>query len=83
MENVIAKKLTELGFRGKCQLCVALVITQHAKNMGLPLDPDKLITEGGGQVLGLGQGAVQAILNRHQIKRVLASEGGRTSRGKS
>lgn len=49
--------------------------------MGLPLDPERLITEGGGQVLGLGKGAVQAILKRHGINRVLAAEGGRTSRG--
>lgn len=68
-------------FRGKGPLCVALVVTQHAKTMGLPLDPDKLLTEGGGQVLGLGKGAVQAVLKRHGITRVLADEGGRTSRG--
>ncbi|HEY6390415.1 MAG TPA: DUF4928 family protein [Bryobacteraceae bacterium] len=72
---------TEKAFRGKGPLSVALVLTQHAKKMGLPLDPAKLLTEGGGQVLGLGKGAVQAILKRHGIARVLASEGGRTSRG--
>jgi len=49
--------------------------------MDLPLEAERLITEGGGQVLGLGKGAVQAILNRHGITRVLAAEGGRTSRG--
>lgn len=47
--------------------------------MGLPIDPEKLITEGGGQVLGLG--AVQSVLKRHDIERVLASRRGRTSRG--
>ncbi len=69
------------AFRGKGPLSVALVVTQHAKTMGLPLDPHKLLTEGGGQVLGLGKGAVQAVLKRHGIAKVLASEGGRTSRG--
>ena len=69
------------GFKGKGPLCVALVVTQHAKENGLPLDPDELVTGGGGQVLGLGKSAVQAILSRHGITRVLASEGGRTSRG--
>lgn len=64
------------AFRGKGPLSVALVVTQHAKKMGLPLDAEKLLTEGGGQVLGLGKGAVQAILKRHEIARVLASEGG-------
>ncbi len=71
----------EQRFQGKGPLCVALVVTEHAKEMGLPLDPDKLVTEGGGQVLGLGKGAVQAVLKRHGIERVLAEEGGRTSRG--
>ena len=68
-------------FSRKGPLSVALVVTQHARNMGLPLDPEKLLTEGGGQVLGLGKSAVQAILHRHEIERVLAAEGGRTSRG--
>jgi hypothetical protein len=49
--------------------------------MSLPLDSERLVTEGGGQVLGLGKGAVQSILKRHGVTRVLASEGGRTSRG--
>jgi len=67
-------------FDRKGSLCVALAITQHARK-GLPLDADALLTEGGGQVLGLGRGAVQAVLARHGITRVLAAEGGRTSRG--
>lgn len=73
--------LNEQGFRGKGELCVALVVTQHAKLDGLPLDSEKLLTDGGGQVYGLGKAAVQAVLNRHGIVRVLAAEGGRTSRG--
>jgi hypothetical protein len=77
----LAAFTTMYAFRGKGPLSVALVVTQHAKKMGLPLDAEKLLTEGGGQVLGLGKGAVQAILKRHDISRVLASEGGRTSRG--
>jgi len=68
-------------FRGKGPLCVALVVTDHARAMGLPLNPEKLVTSGEGQVLGLGKGKVQAILARHGITRVLAEEGGRTSRG--
>jgi hypothetical protein len=68
-------------FNRKGPLSVALVVTEHARDMGLPLDSEKLLTEGGGQVLGLGRSAVQSILNRHGIVRVLAAEGGRTSRG--
>jgi len=67
-------------FRGKGALCVALVITDRAKS-GLPLDPEKLVTPGVGQVAGLGKTQVQKILARHGIERVLAEEGGRTSRG--
>ena len=77
----LANFAAQNGFRGKGPLSVALVVTQHARVMGLPLDAEELITEGGGQVLGLGKGAVQAVLKRHGISRVLASEGGRTSRG--
>src|SRR4051812_35120667 len=72
---------SEKGFRGQGPLSVALVVTQHAKETGLPLNPGKLVTEGGGQVLGLGRGAVQGVLKRHGIERILAAEGGRTSRG--
>lgn len=73
---VVESKMT-----GRGALCVALVVTRHAKHLGLPLDDSKLLTDGGGQVLGLGKGAVQAILRDHGITKVLAEEGGRTSRG--
>lgn len=66
---------------GKGGLCVALVVTRHARDKHLPLDPQELLTEGAGQVLGLGKDAVQAILRDHGIERELAREGGRTSRG--
>ena len=81
LRNALAAFAREKKFRRQGSLCVALVITQHARTMGLPLDSDELVTQGGGQVRGLGKGAVQAILARHGINRVLAQEGGRTSRG--
>ena len=68
------------GIRSKGHLSLVLIVTQHAKKMGLPLDPEKLLTEGGGQVRGMGKGAVQKIFKRHGIDQVLAAEGGRTSR---
>jgi hypothetical protein len=71
----------ERKFNRKGPLCVPLVMMQQARAKGLPLDPGELLTDGGGQVLGLGRGPVQSILERHGISRVLASEGGRTSRG--
>jgi len=45
------------------------------------LDPLKLRTKGGGQVLGLGREPVQVILKSHGISQILAEEGGRTNRG--
>jgi Domain of unknown function (DUF4928) len=68
-------------FRGKGPLSVALVITDLARKQQFPLDESRFVTDGGGQVLGLGRSAVQAILAKHGIDRVLAEEGGRTSRG--
>ena len=62
-------------------LSVALVVTQTAKEKGLPLEPESLRTEEGGQVAGLGKAAVQKILEAYGITKVLAEEGGRTSRG--
>lgn len=77
----LAAFASKKGFLGKGPLSVALVVTQHAKSLGLPLSSESLITDGGGQVLGLGKNAVQSILKRHGITRILAAEGGRTSRG--
>ncbi len=68
-------------FLGKGGLCVGLVVTETAREKGLPLDPKDLRTQEGGQVAGLGKAAVQKILEAHEIKKVLAEEGGRTSRG--
>ena len=81
LEAALSHFASERGFIGKGALCVALVVTDHARKNGLPLNSDDLVTEGGGQVLGLGKGPVQTILKRHDINRVLAAEGGRTSRG--
>ena len=60
-QQELAAFTAKKSFRGKGPLSVALVVTQHARKMGLPLDSEKLLTEGGGQVLGLGKGAVQAV----------------------
>lgn len=49
--------------------------------MGLPLESERMLTKGGGQVPGLGKAGVQRILKRHGVDRVLGDEGGRTSRG--
>jgi len=81
----IDEKLKEFAqknhMKGKGPLCVALVMTRHGKKLGMPLDPDTLLTNGGGQVMGLGKAAVQYILKEHGVNNVIAEEGGRTSRG--
>lgn len=81
IENQLSEFAQENKFAGKGPLSVALVVTDRARRDGLPLNPDDLLTKGGGQVQGLGGDAVQAILNRHGLNRRLAREGGRTSRG--
>lgn len=79
--NALAAFARARGFRGKGPLSVALVITRRARDDGLPLDPERLLTNRGGQVEGLSGEAVARILADHGITRVLSREGGRTSRG--
>jgi hypothetical protein len=81
LDDILSDFVKTKRFKTKGPLCVALVVTQHARDSGLPLDPDRLVTGKGGQVSGLGKSAVQKVLAKHGITRVLASEGGRTSRG--
>lgn len=81
MREALEKYAQERNVRQKGYLCVGLVVTRHARNMAFPLDETDLLAESGAQVRGLGRGAVQKILADHGIDRVLAKEGGRTSRG--
>ncbi|MYC65067.1 MAG: DUF4928 domain-containing protein [Acidobacteriia bacterium] len=81
LERALEAFASKHGFKGKGSLSVALVVTEHARVKGLPLDSEALLTGRRGQVLGLGKSAVQSILKRHGIERVLAAQGGRTSRG--
>lgn len=60
---------------------VAIVVTRHAKELGLPLNPADLITPSGTQVRRLGKDLVQAVLAGYGVTEILAVEGGRTSRG--
>ena len=84
MKN-LQKKLEEFAancrIRGKGPLCVMLVLTRKARGRRPPYSAEDFLTPQGGQVAGLGGAAVQAILADHGISRVLAEEGGRTSRG--
>ncbi|MCL2457406.1 MAG: DUF4928 family protein [Desulfobulbus sp.] len=81
----LEKHLTDFrdanSVKGKGQLAVVLHITRLAIDSGLPIDPETLRTGKEGQVKGLGKRRIQNILNDYGITRVLAEEGGRTSRG--
>ena len=80
-EKELVAFTAEKGFRRSGEISIALIVTQHGKKTGLPLDPDKLLTQKGGAVQGAGGDAVLAILKRHGITRRLSKMGGRTSRG--
>jgi hypothetical protein len=70
------------GLNGKGQIATMIFASRLARRDGLPFNVDAgIVTDGEGQVRGLGKGSVQAILADYGISRVLAEEGGRTSRG--
>lgn len=76
----LASFVQSAKFKTTGPLSVAIVVTQKARE-GVPLDPKKLLAKSGTQVAGLGKDAVQAVLKRHGIERILSEEAGRTSRG--
>ena len=81
IDNQLEAFVEANNIRSKGQLCVVLVLTRNAAAHKLPFDQLDFITSANGQVKGLGKAAVQRILAEHGINKVLAEEGGRTSRG--
>ncbi len=73
--------IKEYEIQGKGPLSVVIVLTRKAKGMTPPFDSERFLTANGGQVSGLSRAAVQKVLKDYGIERVLAEEGGRTSRG--
>ena len=71
----------EERINSKGSLSVVLYLSHVAKDQGLPLNPDSLVTDNGGQVRGLGVAVISKILQEYGITRRLAEEAGRTSRG--
>ncbi len=72
----------EKAIAGKGQIATMIYASRLARRAGLPFDVEGgITTEGEGQVKGLGKSSVQAVLTDYGIARVLAEEGGRTSRG--
>lgn len=79
--SLLAKFADENHVLGKGPLSTVLILTRMASKLSLPLSPDSFLTGKKGQVAGLSGAAVKTILKEHGIERVLAEEGGRTSRG--
>lgn len=81
----LQEQLSEYRQRNKITtkgpLAVVLFITRKAKQNGLPMTSADLKADSAGQVAGLSKSSVQAILADYGITKVLAAEGGRTSRG--
>ncbi|WP_329953482.1 DUF4928 family protein [Stenotrophomonas sepilia] len=65
----------------KGSLSLVLILTRMARAKDFPLSKAHFVTAKGGQVAGLGGGAVKKILAEHGVERILSTEGGRTSRG--
>lgn len=57
------------------------LIVSHMVRDGLPIDDDRLYSEGKSQVRGLSGSTIERILEQHGETRFFTSEGGRTSRG--
>lgn len=70
-----------ININSKGNLAVMIQITEAAKRMSFPLDPEEFMTPQGGQVNVLSGSNLKLILGKYGISKVLASEGGRTSRG--
>ena len=80
--NILKQFFEENRIAGsKGALCVGLVVPREAREHGLPIAFDSLLTENRGQVRILGKSPVQKVLGDYGITRVLAEEGGRTNRG--
>jgi len=65
----------------KGPLACVIQLTRKIKYMTMPLYKDDFLTANSGQVAGLSGANLKRILKEYGITQVLASEGGRTSRG--
>ena len=82
LAGILAAFKVDRSIVGKGQIATMIFASRLARRNGLPFNVEAgITTDGEGQVRGLGKGPVQAILADYGISRVLAEEGGRTSRG--
>jgi len=85
-DGALAERLADYknrkSIKGKGQLAAIIFACRLARRASLPFDVAAgITTDGRGQVRGLGREAVQRVLQDYGITKVLAEEGGRTSRG--
>ncbi len=67
--------------KSKGLLALVVGLTRVARDDGLPIEPNSLVAKSGGQVTRIGRSITQKVLGEYGIDRLLAAEGGRTSRG--
>lgn len=83
--NTTYKRLKEFQRQNniltKGPLALVVQLTRMVRERSFPLNPEDFLTQKKGQVAGLGGGNLRKILKEHGIVQVLATEGGRTSRG--
>jgi hypothetical protein len=80
-ENRLKQFQAEHNAVTKGPLALLVQLTCMIQEKKFPLKTDDFLTENKGQVAGLGGGNLKKILKEHGITQILASEGGRTSRG--
>ena len=85
MDNNIYRRLKafqeEHNAVTKGPLALLIQLTHITKTKAFPLVSNDFLTENKGQVAGLGGPNLKKILKEYGITQILASEGGRTSRG--
>ena len=81
MQERLANFQREERITSKGSLSIALYLSRMAKEQGLPLNPNLLVTENSVQVRGLGVAVITRILQEYGISRRLVKEAGRARRG--
>ncbi|MEB0135708.1 DUF4928 family protein [Actimicrobium sp. CCC2.4] len=81
LEVALARFKVDFQVGGAGALGTVLVLTRKAMVGGLPFDPEKLLTPGGGQVAGLSGANINKILAGYGVTQQVGTESGRTSRG--
>ncbi len=81
--NHITSYIEKNGISSVGRLCVLLFVTNNLRGQSYPFDVERMLTENGGQISGLGGPSIIEILRHRNIHlpHSYIGEGGRTSRG--